>query len=432
MIARRLFLLETVFLLFIDDDEPDIFQRGKHRGARPHNDARFAIPHSPPFAGAFHIAQRRMQHRHALESRPKPRPALPPDPKCQRNFRHQNKCGFSTRKRILHRAQIHFRLSTARHAVEQLYAEFAELKSRANHFQRALLLRVQFVRGRRVPRIEGILRRIDWLFPALQQPVAQHSLDHRTGYLRQVQKLWHRQRPAFRFQQFANAFFPAIPLRVPCFRVIFFFFFLCRRSVSHGMLALPGDHVLRPSVSCSNCLPNFDEAEALQPLQRGSVNAQLWRGTERHGSFLFVQLRKKRRLSGLESVRQLSAAQAVRRFTPRICQHNLALRFQLRHRRQHRAKNLAYRGQVVARDPVRQLDQLRRQRRYKIQHAGDLANFRFLRRALRKFHNDSDHRFFAEGDEYAAARLHRSLQCCRNRIRERHTQRHRQRDIAKW
>src|SRR5260370_206596 len=123
--------------------------------------------------------------------------------------------------------------------------------------------------------------------------------------------------------------------------------------------------------------------------------------------------------------------QAPRRFTPRLRQNNLALRFQFRHRRQHRAKHFAHRRQVIPRDPVRQLDQFRRQRRNKIQHARELANLRSGRRALRQFHNDAHHRLLPERHKDAAPRLHRSIHRFRHRVRERLSQRHGQRDIAK-
>ena len=288
------------------------------------------------------------------------------------------------------------------------------------------------MRRRRVPRIERILRRINRLIPTFQHAVAQHPLDHRSSHLRQLQELRQRQWPALRLQQFADSFFCALPLCTPRLRVIFSFDLFFRRLFSRRSAALPSDHPLRPSISALHRLANFNESAPLQPLQRGSVNSQLCCWTKQQSSFLLFQLRERRRLRGGESMQQFTAAQAPRGFTSCIGQNNLALRFQLRHRRQHRAENFANRCQVVRRDPMRQLDLLRRQRGNKIQYAGDLANFRSLRRALRHFHDDSDHRFLAERHEHAAARLHRSLQCFRNCIGKRGAQRHRQRDIAKW
>src|SRR2546427_679812 len=223
-----------------------------------------------------------------------------------------------------------------------------------------------------------------------------------------------------------------LPLCTPRLRVIFSFDLFFRRLFSRRSSALPSDHPLRPAASSLHRLANFNEPAPLQPLQRGSVNSQLCCWTKQQSSFLLFQLRERRRLRGGEPMRQFTAAQAPHGFTSCIGQNNLALRFQLRHRRQHRAINFANRCQVVRLAPMRQLDQLRRQRGNKIQYAGDLANFRSLRRAFRQFHNDADHRFLSKWNEHAAAWLHRSLQCFRNCIGKRGAQRHRQCDIAKW
>src|SRR6266481_5099364 len=269
------------------------------------------------------------------------------------------------------------------------------------------------MRRRRVSRIERILRRINRLLPTFQEPVPQHPFDKSSRHLPQPQKLRQRQRPALRLQQFADAFLSALPLRTLSLWVIFFpffslflflfffLFFFLRQFLSRSTVALPRDHPLRPALSSLQCLPNFNESAPLQPLQRGSVHTQFRRWTERQCSFLLFQLREKRRLLRREPVRQFTAAQALRRCTPRLRQNNLALRFQFRHRRQHRAKHFAHRCQVIPRDPVRQLDQFRRQRRNKIQHARDLANFRALRRALRQSRDDADHRFLPERHEHA-------------------------------
>src|SRR5260370_20846267 len=162
------------------------------------------------------------------------------------------------------------------------------------------------MRRRRVSRIEGILRWINRLLPTFQQSVAQHPLDHRPRHLRQLQKLRQRQRPALRLQQFADAFFSALPLRTLRLRVIFFLFFFIfffpSPFLSRVSSALPRDHPLRPPVSSLHGFPNFNESTALQSLQRGSVNTQLCRRTEQKGSLLLFQLRKKRRLLRRESM----------------------------------------------------------------------------------------------------------------------------------
>src|SRR3984893_16972422 len=80
VVSRRLFLLITVLLLLINDDQPEPLKRRKHRSERPDHEADVAVSYSPPFPRTLHIAKRGVQHRHSFESRPKPRPALTPHP----------------------------------------------------------------------------------------------------------------------------------------------------------------------------------------------------------------------------------------------------------------------------------------------------------------------------------------------------------------
>ena len=198
VIPRRFFLLEAAFLLLVDDDEPEIVEWRKDRRARSHDDARLAMAHAPPFARALDVAQCGVQHRDAFESRAKPRAALPADPQCQRNFRHQHDRGLAARQRLLHAAHVHFGLPAAGDAVQQQHAELAQLESRANRTERALLLRVQLVRGQL-----RNLRRMDLLRDRRALPSS--PAGYRATYARprsrnagqfQQQRQW--QRPALR------------------------------------------------------------------------------------------------------------------------------------------------------------------------------------------------------------------------------------------
>src|SRR5207302_8621041 len=76
VIARRLFLLVAALLLFVDDDEANVFKRCKNRRARAHDDAGFAISNAPPFAGAPGAPPRTAQDRAAFESPAQPGTAL--------------------------------------------------------------------------------------------------------------------------------------------------------------------------------------------------------------------------------------------------------------------------------------------------------------------------------------------------------------------
>ena len=48
MIARQVVLLVRRVVLFVDDDEPDLFEWGEHRGARAHDDGDFTAPDAVP------------------------------------------------------------------------------------------------------------------------------------------------------------------------------------------------------------------------------------------------------------------------------------------------------------------------------------------------------------------------------------------------
>src|SRR2546429_9969741 len=67
-----LFPYTTLFrslLLFVDDNQPDVFKRSKDCGPRTDNDTRVTRSDTPPFARSFRIAHRGMQYRNAFETR---------------------------------------------------------------------------------------------------------------------------------------------------------------------------------------------------------------------------------------------------------------------------------------------------------------------------------------------------------------------------
>src|SRR4029077_7197836 len=147
-----------------------------------------------------------------------------------------------------------------------------QFKTRANPLQRALLLRIQFMRGRQVPRVKRILRRINRLLPTFQETVAQHPFYKSSRHLPKLQELRQRQRPPFCLQQFAPAFFSVLPLRL-CFifflffflffLVFFFLFFFICEFLSRQRAALPSDHTLRPALSPLHGLPNLNQPAPL-------------------------------------------------------------------------------------------------------------------------------------------------------------------------
>ena len=172
VIARRLFLLVARLLLFIHDDQAQIFERREHRRARSHHDARLAAPHAPPFARALHFRQRAVQHGNA---RAEPRAAQPPHPQRQRNFRNQNQRRLVPRERRFHGPKIHFRLAAAGNAVEQAHLKGARIEPAADFAQLALLIRIEDIRRRRVIDFEQIFFDRQRLFPAFQFFLADHA-----------------------------------------------------------------------------------------------------------------------------------------------------------------------------------------------------------------------------------------------------------------
>ena len=59
VVARRFLLLVARFLLLVDDDQAEIFERRENGGARADHDAGVSVAHAPPFAGALTIRQSR-------------------------------------------------------------------------------------------------------------------------------------------------------------------------------------------------------------------------------------------------------------------------------------------------------------------------------------------------------------------------------------
>src|ERR1700674_6015441 len=92
-------------------------------------------------------------------------------------------------------------------------------------------------------RVERVLGRINRLFPALEDSVAQHALDHRPRNVCQLEQLWHRERPALRLEQHPDHFF-----------------FLAELLFRSSRGAFPCDHALRPPLSLLHTLSDIDHS----------------------------------------------------------------------------------------------------------------------------------------------------------------------------
>ena len=66
MIARHAFLLVSVFVFLIDEDQAEIRQRRKHRRTRADDDARLALANAMPFVEALALRKMRMQNCHLV------------------------------------------------------------------------------------------------------------------------------------------------------------------------------------------------------------------------------------------------------------------------------------------------------------------------------------------------------------------------------
>jgi hypothetical protein len=98
----------------------------------------------------------------------------------------------------------------------------------------------------------------------------------------------------------------------------------------------------------------------------------------------------------------------------------------LAHERQHGAKNFANWSDVVLRDPLREVDELRREDRLVVKDIQDWARFD-RRRIVMKTEDDAGHLFIAEWHEDASANRRRG---CTYGVGKRAVERNRQSNIA--
>ena len=143
VVTRRFFLLVTRFLLLVDDDQAQIFERRENSRTRAHHDARFASPHPPPFAGAIAIGKRAVQYRHSAVRRAtgayfarrrlgagRTARAQPAHPKCQRDFRNQHQRGTATRQRRFDRLKVHFGFAAPGDPEKHASCKYASIQPR--------------------------------------------------------------------------------------------------------------------------------------------------------------------------------------------------------------------------------------------------------------------------------------------------------------
>ena len=116
VVARRIFGLITRLLLFIQNDEPEVLQRCKHRAARAQHDAHLTAADALPLVVALGERQRAVQHRDVTaELRRKAAQHL----RRQRDLRHEQHGGLAARERFFDEPDIDLRLAAGGHAMQQ-------------------------------------------------------------------------------------------------------------------------------------------------------------------------------------------------------------------------------------------------------------------------------------------------------------------------
>src|SRR5580704_6108874 len=169
MVARRFFLFVAGLLLFVDDDEAEIFERREDGGARADDDASLAVADAPPFAGALDVAERGMKNGDAFEASAEPGAALTTYPQSESDFGNENDGGFSAREGFLDGAHVNLGLAAAGDAIEEECAEFAEFEAGFDGVEGGFLAGVEFVGGGFVAGVEGIVGGIDAFVPGFKE-----------------------------------------------------------------------------------------------------------------------------------------------------------------------------------------------------------------------------------------------------------------------
>jgi hypothetical protein len=130
-----LVLLEGCIVLLVDDDQPEVRNRGEHGRARAEHDAGVAAEGIAPGEEPLVIGQGRMQHRHRrLEARAKTLEKL----RRQSDLRHEQQRAPAGAQHLLDEPQVDLGLAAAGDPVQHERAVPIE-RCRDGHNGRALL-----------------------------------------------------------------------------------------------------------------------------------------------------------------------------------------------------------------------------------------------------------------------------------------------------
>jgi hypothetical protein len=212
-------------------------------------------------------------------------------------------------------------------------------------------------------------------------------------------------------------------------------------SVLRGLIWLPvfpGDDALHSARGVGEAFADFEQRPTLQFLQLCRGDAGFARLGYGDGIFFGGELRQPDgflRGDSRHGLRGVFVALPVGdSFASRGGQRDFAHGFHVDERGEHAAEDFADGCEIVAGDPAREDDQVRRERGNIVEKLSDIANFYLgvyaLGQGIREFDHHADEGFIAEGHEDAGSRLHGIAQSIRNGVGEQGTQRNGQRHVT--
>src|SRR6185312_16201235 len=115
MIARRRFLLEGVFVLFVDDDQTQLAGRCEDGAAGPDDDLNLSGGDAPPVSAALRVGQVAVEYRDVAAPAAEPLDRL----RRQRDFRDENDGFLPALDDVFNSPQVDFGFAAAGDSVKQ-------------------------------------------------------------------------------------------------------------------------------------------------------------------------------------------------------------------------------------------------------------------------------------------------------------------------
>jgi hypothetical protein len=340
-----------VFL--IHHDQPQLLHRREHPRPCPHHHRRRSRPDPPPLLGSLHVRERAVQNGDAVAE---PREELSRHRRRQRDLRHQQQRPAPLLQCRLDRAQINFRLSRTRNAVEQKCLKRPRANCRLDLLERRCLRGIQLVpRADRPTSDRHRLRLQRDHALSCQRPRRPARPLHRILHLAQIM------RPRMQFQKCLQ-----LPLRLRKFQSRFRGHRSCvpRPLIPDPRSLIPDFHpqsLRRRPQRIPLRLHLLSENESL-PFQRPD---RLIRQRQRPRQ---VCRRKRPFLQHAQHLRHGIVGPGIQQQLPRSVPPRVRQRINLpptdfRRQRQHRPQHLSQRRAVISRDPPSERQQFFSQHR---------------------------------------------------------------------